>query len=188
MNGVGISQIDNGGINLWVGCGISVYSFSKINLFEYIRQLPNDSNDVIHVETDGIYFDARLLQELKTNVENYNAEYRGIAFGSELGNIKIEHESQNESYWLGKKFYFLEDHGDVIRIKGVPVSTIDDHGNKVTLVDKSLYEQVYAWKPGDEPIKKEFKTLRKNLFGKTMISAHTMSRSITPRMAYSVYN
>ena len=186
INGVGITEERNDKINLWVGTGVSIYSYSKQNLFEYIRLLPNDSNDVIHIETDGIYFDARLMSEFEKNVTEYDGDYP-IALGSNLGNIKIEHVSQGSSYWLGKKFYYMYDHGDVIRIKGIPMTTIDDHGNRVTLVNKSLYEQVYVWKPGNKPIKREFKTLRKNFFGQTMISSHTMSRTITPRMTYNVY-
>lgn len=194
INGVGVEQEDNDQINLWVGTGVMIYSYSKRNLFEYIRMLPNDANDVIHIETDGIYFDARLMSKFEKNLANYKGEYP-IAMGNELGHIKVEHISQGESYWLGKKFYYMYDKGDVIRIKGIPVKTIDDWGNKVDIVTKELYEQVYNWKPiKDEkgkvvnPIKRSFKTLRKQLWGQTQISSHTMSRTITPRMTYQVYN
>ena len=30
-----------------------------------------------------------------------------ISFGDELGNIKWEHESEGDSYFLGKKFYYI---------------------------------------------------------------------------------
>ena len=187
LNGTSIAQEENNEINLWVGCGVMVYSYSKRNLFEYIRHLPNNSDDVIHVETDGIYFDAGKIESLKCNINEYKGEYP-VAIGGKLGNIKIEHISQGVSYWLGKKFYYMYDDEDIMKIKGIPLTTIDSYGNRVKLVDKQLYENVFNWKDGDLPIMKHFSTLRKQLWGRTMISSHYMSRTITPNMKYKTYS
>jgi len=187
LNGTGVKQDNNDDTNIWVGCGVMVYSYSKRNLFEYIRLLPKDSSDVIHVETDGIYFDSRLLPDFEKNISNYDGSYP-INLGGELGNVKIEHISQGESYWLGKKFYYMYDKEDIMKIKGIPINTIDNHGNKIKLIDKSLYEEVYNWRNGDKPITRKFKTLRKQLFGNTQISSHEMERTITPNMKFKYYN
>ena len=55
--------------NDWITCGIMVYSYSKRLLFEYIKCLPNNSDDVIHIETDGIYFSTRHLEAFTENLE-----------------------------------------------------------------------------------------------------------------------
>ena len=108
--------------------------------------------------------------------------------GDALGSVKREHTSTGESYWLGKKFYYLYDGVDVMRIKGVPLKTIDSQGNEVTVVDRALYERVYAYRCGvDEPVKASFATLVKTMFGKVGISSAQMTRTITPRMEYREY-
>ena len=110
--------------------------------------------------------------------------------GDSLGSVKREHESTGESYWLGKKFYYMYDKGDVIRIKGIPVKTIDLHGNDIQVVDRSLYERVYYThrKGVDEPITASFATLVKSVFGKVGISSMQMTRTITPKMQYREYH
>ena len=79
--------------NLWVNAGCMVYSYSKRLLFEYIHCLPNN-DDIIHIETDGLYFPTKYKEYFTEHVNNYvdlRDEYP-IAFGDELGNIKWEHE------------------------------------------------------------------------------------------------
>jgi len=122
-------------MNVWVGAGVMVYSYSKRNLWEYIRLLPNQSDDIIHIETDGIYFPTKHREYLGEQVKKYKGEYP-IAFGEELGNVKDEHESVGPSYWLGKKFYYMncKNEGDVLKIKGVPLKTIDKEGNEVKII------------------------------------------------------
>ena len=46
-----------------------VYSYSKRLLFEYIRCLPEDSNSVIHIETDEIYYDTRDKEKFDNNLK-----------------------------------------------------------------------------------------------------------------------
>jgi hypothetical protein len=175
-------------VNDWITCGIMVYSYSKRLLFEYIKCLPDKSNDVIHIETDGIYFSTRHLETFTNNLNKYKGEYP-CKFGEHLGNLKIEkttHEGQ-VAYFLGKKFYCITmpDNKHIMRIKGIPQSTIDDYGNKIQLVDKELYEDIYDGKTRQ----KEFQTLRKALFTiKTHISAHTIKRTIRPNQPYHFYN
>jgi hypothetical protein len=184
INGISFKKdVDEDNKNYWVGCGVMVYSYSKRLLFEYIRQLPNDSDDIIHVETDGIYFPTKYSKTFEKNVKQYKGDYP-VAIGDGLGNVKPEHVSSGDSYWLGKKFYYMDDNGeDVYRIKGIPKKTIDKYGNDVVLVNKKLYEDVYN---GNE-VKKEFYTLTKTLFGKTQITSHKSSRTIKPNMEYKEY-
>ena len=60
MNGTGVNKVFNTDkYNDWIIAGVMVYSYSKRLLFEYIRCLPEDSDSVIHIETDGVYFDTR---------------------------------------------------------------------------------------------------------------------------------
>ena len=109
LNGVGMTRdFHTEKINDWITCGIMVYSYSKRLLFEYINCLPDKSNDVIHIETDGIYFSTRHLETFSKNLNNYSGDYP-CKFGEELGNLKIEkttYEGQ-VAYFLGKKFYCI---------------------------------------------------------------------------------
>lgn len=195
IDGVGFNKIkDDINLNLWVSAGVMVYSYSKRLLFEYINALPEKANSVIHVETDGIYFPTKFYSHFEKEIKNYSGDYECV-IGDCLGSVKQEHTSTGESYWLGKKFYYLYDAGDVIRIKGIPAKTIDKFGNEIKLVDKAFYEQVYNWKPVTDsngncinPITKKFSTLVKSVFGTTGISSMEMIRTITPQMKYHEYN
>ena len=184
-------------INDWIVAGLMVYSYSKRLLFEYIKCLPNNSDDVIHIETDGIYFSTRCLEQFTKNLNNYEGEYP-CKFGEDMGNLKIEkttHQGQ-VAYFLGKKFYnitmndeYLSKERDdkdksIYRIKGIPQSTIDKEGNKVYLVNTQLYEDVYNGKE----ITRSFSTLKKSLFTEhTNISTHILTRRIRPNCKYNIY-
>ena len=191
MNGVGIEkEFNEGKYNDWLVAGIMVYSYSKRLLFEYIRCLPENSNSVIHIETDGVYFDMRDKETFDDNLNNYknSDEFPCVKYGDELGNLDYEIKkasSQDEpAYFLGKKFYCITGKKNTYKIKGIPQNTIDDEGNKISLVDVSLYEEVYA----GNIIKRSFKTLKRNLFGdKTQISCHNASRSVNPNCEYKLY-
>ena len=87
-----------------------VYSYSKRLLFEYIRHIPND---IVHVETDGIYFNAKdfprfysAIAEYKQPVHLKDGVYP-VAFGNKIGNIKLEHISE------GRKVYEKVDDEDL---------------------------------------------------------------------------
>lgn len=188
MNNMGVEkQFHEDKINDWIIAGVMVYSYSKRLLFEYINMLPNKSNDVIHVETDGIYFSTKHYEEFKKNVSNYKGDFKNIGFGNELGNIKMEYNTHhNNNYFLGKKFYCIEKDTDkfTYKIKGIPCNTISDDGSKVNLVDLQLYKDIYDGKT----VSKEFKCLKKKLYGeKTIIMSYNMSRKISPNMEYKEY-
>lgn len=188
LNGVGVSkEFHEDKINDWITCGIMVYSYSKRLLFEYIKCLPDKSNDVIHIETDGIYFSTRHLEAFTKNLDNYEGDFP-CKFGENLGNLKIEKTTFDGqvAYFLGKKFYCITmpDGKNIMRIKGIPQSTIDEYGRKIQLVDTELYEDVYAGKSRT----KEFQTLRKALFTQqTHISSHVIKRTINPNQKYSYF-
>jgi hypothetical protein len=206
LNGVGVSKNHNDDkINDWIVAGIMVYSYSKRLLFEYIKCLPNNSDDVIHIETDGIYFSTQLLDEFSKNLKNYKGDYP-CKFGEDLGNIKLEKSTgvSQVSYFLGKKFYCItiddkyktmtrkeikQIEGDkernIYRIKGIQQKTINKDGSDKWLVDVSLYETVFA----GNNVKKTFQTLKKSLFCEhTRITAYEMTREITSdKKNYNLY-
>jgi hypothetical protein len=188
INGVQCEKVVNMGFNMWVACGCMVYSYSKRLLFEYINCLPNKSNSVIHVETDGIYFSTKDKINALENIDNYDGKFECIKLGDNLGNVKIEKSTDagQVAYFLGKKFYAIFDNkGDTFRIKGIPQNTIDDAGNKINLVDRKLYETIYSGKTDT----KTFKTMRKSLYNeKTQISSHEITRTIKPNGIYREFN
>tara|TARA_B110000285_G_scaffold204042_1_gene240682 strand:- start:355 stop:1689 length:1335 start_codon:yes stop_codon:yes gene_type:complete len=198
LNGQGVTRNYNDDkINDWIVAGVMVYSYSKRLLFEYIKCLPNNSDDVIHIETDGIYFSTEKLPAFTENLKNYKGDYP-CKFGEDLGNLKIEKSTAKGqvSYFLGKKFYNItlndnyltkpRDEGDdnIYRVKGIPQKTIAKDGSPIYLVDTKLYEEVYSGKA----IMKSFQTLKKNLFSnETSISTFTMTRTVRGCGNYKLY-
>lgn len=193
LNGVGVcKEFNTDKFNEWIIAGVMVYSYSKRLLFEYIRCLPENSNSVIHIETDGIYYDTRDKEKFEENLKNYNGEYKAIEFGDELGNVKIEVNTQagNEDYFLGKKFYLISNAEfdkkenklvDKIKIKGIPKTYINDAGDKIKLVDRDLFEKVYS----GEKVEKKFNTLKRDLFSSnTKIMMYEAKRTINPIKGY----
>lgn len=199
LNGEAVTQkFDAAKFNDWIVAGIMVYSYSKRLLFEYIKCLPNNSDDVIHVETDGIYFSTALLPTFEKKLEDYKGEYP-CKLGKDLGNLKIEKTTQKGqvAYFLGKKFYNITFNNDylteprddkdksIYRIKGIPQKTIETDGTPKFLVNTQLYEDVYAGKA----VLKSFQTLKKNLFvTNSSIATLTMTRTIKPSGNYKLYN
>ena len=147
-----------------------VYSYSKRNLMEYINLLPDKADDVIHVETDSIYFDRRLGDEFKYNITQYKGDYP-VKIGNELGNVKQEKDEEGVCHFLGKKFYQI---GKTFKVKGIPMKTITEDGTFTNLIDKSIFERVYS----GESIRVEYTTLQKNLYGRTYVSTHKCHRTI----------
>ena len=157
-------------LNQYMGCGVMIYSYSKRLLFEYINLLPNQSEDVIHVETDSVYFNRAHGEEFKDNVETYKGSYP-VKIGDCLGNVKQEKDEEGECHFLGKKFYQI---GDIFKIKGIPMRTITEDGTFINIVNQSIFERVYA----GENVRVEYTTLKKTLYGKTYVSSHQCHRTI----------
>ena len=181
---------NEGKINEWINAGVMVYSYSKRNLWDYINCLPNKADDVIHVETDGLYFGLPNKQLFIDNLEKLN--HSMIKMGSELGNIEEDVATNDESFWEGKKDYFIGDeyykpdgHIDYnktkIRFKGTPKTTIDDEGNTIDVLDKQFFIDRYNGKT----VKKTFKTISKQLYdtkqtNNLSLAGFNMSRKSTP--------
>lgn len=187
LNGVGVEKVFNEGkYNDWLITGIMVYSYSKRLLFEYINCLPRKANNVIHVETDGIYAPLCDIDGFTDNVNKYSGDYP-CKFGDELGNIKVEHTSniKDEAHFLGKKFYdFCEGDEWISRVKGIVKKTINADGSTKIVVDKDFYVRVAR----GEDVLSEFATLNKKLMGKDIkISAHNMTRTTRPSGKYHTY-
>ena len=179
INGIGFDrEKTEKQFNYWVGAGVMVYSYSKRLLWEYVRMMPNESDDIIHIETDGIYFPSKHRTHLEKQIENYQGKYP-VALGDQLGNVKYEHQSQGASYWLGKKFYYMNciNEGDVLKIKGVPLKTIDEYGTEVKLITPKSYADYY----NGECISASFSTIYKNVFGRIELSQMKMTRVLDPK-------
>lgn len=167
--------------NQYITAGVMTYSYSKRLLFEYIKCLPNDSDDVIHVETDSIYFKSKNKDEFFKNIQEYDGKYP-VALGPKLGNVKIEKDKIKDTYFLGKKFYYISD--DTMKIKGIPGKTITNDGTEVKLINKQLYIDIYKGKE----VTKTFKTMKKQLFSdQIFISSYEMTRTIKPNCDYYEY-
>jgi len=184
INGVNYSvEVNKNPFNTWVVAGVMIYSYSKRLLFEYINMLPNKSDDVIHVETDSIYFPKNCDASLNKGLENYSGEYP-CAFGNALGNIKIEKDTNDVCYFLGKKTYYIA--GNCI-YKGIPSKTISEDGTVIKNLNIGMYECVYNHKLGDEPITIKYSTLVRTLFGKTKVSQHWQTRTLNSSYDYSEF-
>jgi hypothetical protein len=200
VNGVKVAKVDDVegarkglllDLNVWVGAGVCVYSYSKILLWKYINLLPRQSEDVIHVETDGIYFPTRCLATFKANLCSLPHDPAfPLAIGDALGNVKVEYESVGPSYWLGKKFYALKhvkggETCEVMRLRGVVPKTIAEDGSSVKVVKWSIYERVYQ----RETVSVDFATLTKAFYGgKVHIQAHRTQREVRPMCVYGSYS
>lgn len=183
--------------NALVVAGVMVYSYSKRLLFEYINMLPNKADDIIHIETDGMYFSTALKEEFEKNLAAYKGEFP-CKYGNELGNVKMEKSTPKGqvAYFLGKKFYNITVNDDyltgardakdknIYRMKGIPNTTLNDDGSIKYLVDTKMYEDVYQ----GNVVVKSFGTLKKQLLGRQLsICTLHMSRSIKPSGKYKLY-
>lgn len=182
LNGVSIEKTFNTEkYNSWIVAGLMVYSYSKRLLFEYIHCLPQKHDSVIHVETDGIYFDTRDLETFESNLKNYSGELPCVKFGSELGNLKIEKTTHagDIAYFLGKKTYCitLPSGKNIYRCKGMPTKALDINGNEKELISLDFYDGLYQGYAQT----RSWSALKKELFRQqTRISAFEMRRTINP--------
>lgn len=187
LNGVYIEKEANGSFNDWIVSGVMIYSYSKRLLFEYINCLPNKSDDVIHVETDGIYFSTVHKQSFLNNLSNYQGDYKEVMMGNALGNLDCEKTTQagQVAYFLGKKFYCITtDKEPIFKIKGVPQKTINDDGSEKVLVNLKAYDDIYNGKT----VNFEFKTIKRSLYcDNTSLRGFTMSRNIKPMGVYKQF-
>ena len=180
---IGIEEEGEARENDWLICGVRVYSWSKELLFSYINCLPKGSDDVINVETDSIYFHKRNEKVFIENLEKMDHDI--IKIGNNLGNIKKEKEVLSPSYFIRKKVYKCGDDYKDMKCKGIPSKTIDDYGNPIELFSEDMYKKLAN---GEEQTF-TYKTLKKNLFGKTEITSHTSNKTITPlnKSIYKIY-
>ena len=172
---------------------------SKRLLWEYVLCLPNGADDVILVETDGLYFGLPHKEAFIKNVEALNDPI--IKIGEELGNVENEISEEKEGFVLGKKDYLF---GDIkyfedgmtnwddtkLRCKGFRKSTIDDDGTKKDILDKQFFIDRYM----GETISKTWKAIDKNLFGSRKklslsLAGYDMTRQSVPHniKSYKVY-
>lgn len=183
INGVTYRMERKDNLNNWVTAGVMVYSYSKRLLFEYIRQMPNNSDDVIHVETDSIYFPIVCEKTFNENIDNYDGDYP-VKYGNELGNIKVEKRDNDVCYFLNKKVYTI---GGNYIWKGIPKRTLLDDGTEHKILTKEMYEKVFNHKKGDNPITAEYMTMSRTLWGQTRITGHRQVRTLNSTYDYNTY-
>lgn len=183
INGVSYLVEKKENLNNWIVAGVMVYSYSKRLLFEYIINMPNNSDDIIHVETDSMYFPISCEKEFNSNIEKYDGQYP-VKYGNELGNIKVEKRDTDTCYFLNKKVYTI---GGNYIWKGIPKRTLLEDGTEHKILDKNMYERVYKHKQGDAPITAEFMTMSRQLFGQTKISGHRQIRTLNSTYDYQEY-
>jgi hypothetical protein len=183
INGVSYLVDVKENLNNWITAGVMVYSYSKRLLFEYIRNMPNNSDDIIHVETDSMYFPISCEKVFNENIKNYDGQYP-VKYGNELGNIKVEKRDNDVCYFLNKKVYTI---GGNYIWKGIPKRTLLEDGTEHIILDKSIYESVYNHKRGDMTIIAEYMTMNRQLFGQTKISGHRQIRTLNSTYDYQEY-
>lgn len=186
LNGYDLYEREAPKLNSFLPTGLSIYSYSKVLLREYVECLPNGSDNMIHAETDGFMFRNDYLCHFKEQVETYKdripkgdvRETLPIAFGKALGNIGVACISDDRpSYFLGKKNYLMSaaDKGaDLIRLKGIPQKSINEDGSDRKLVSRQDYENMFDGKQ----VKFTFPTLLKTTKQQVCVSSHMVTRSI----------
>ena len=123
--GKGYTTEKRADLNNMLVVGSQCLSMSKIIIDQYMKCMPIGS-EPFHIETDGFYFEAKYLEEFKSNVENTEVYMtrimkgftesknapRFFGFNKELGGIKSEGKSLegHASYTNGKKLYYLAKH------------------------------------------------------------------------------
>lgn len=170
---------DDNLVNNLLVSGVCIYEYSKIMLFEYIDCMPG--HDIIHTETDSLYFESKYLDTVINNINNYKGELSEISYGNnELGGVKLEHNSKpgEIAYFIGKKIYMIKENGEyTFRCKGVPIKTFDADGTEKQIITESFYENLYNGVP--QTI--SFKSMKRKLFGKEIdVGGYEMTRTINP--------
>ena len=187
LNKMNVKKVTQHKINEWIMTAPCLYDYSKMILFDYINCLPNKEADVIHVETDGVYFRTDCLSTFTENLSNSTSM---IKMGDALGNLKIEKTTQahNVAWFIGKKNYCIttdkgakyfalpdEDKANIFKVKGVPQFNMNADGSKSRIVDISFYNEL--WNGIDQSM--TFTTLKKNLFkAESTIGVFEMTRTV----------
>ena len=176
--------------NHWLTCGLMMYSYSKFLLFDYIRCLPLKGDSVIQIETDGIYAPFRDFAEFRHNLQNEDGPFADSMKlnGKELGNLVLEHVSDNDAIFLGKKKYCFHCEMEkefVMRMLGVPGQTYDDDGKIVDLVTPSVYENVFNGK--NQTL--EYMSIRKTMENMPELTGFKQKRTIYANaLLYKTYH
>lgn len=176
-------------MNYWLTCGLMMYGYSKMLLFDYIRCLPNKSNSVIQIETDGIYAPFRDFPEFRQNLMANDGKFAESMRlnGKELGNLVLEHISDDHAIFLGKKKYCFHcemEEKYIMRMLGVPSQTYTEEGTKIDLVTPEVYQKVFAGI--DQRL--EFMSIRKTMEDMPELVGFKQKRTIyANKILYNVY-
>lgn len=165
--------------NFWLICGLMMYSYSKMLLFDYIQCFPKKSDSIIQIETDGLYASLSDFPDFRYNLQHTESDFLNSMKldGEELGNLKLEHVSSGDAIFLGKKKYFFYceiEKEDIMRMLGIPKITIDENGSDKVLLTPQVYEEVFSGK--DVPMR--FSTIRKSIEGVPELVGYYTTRTV----------
>ncbi len=167
--------------------GIMIYSYSKRLLFEYINLLPNKSNDIIHVETDSIYFKNKFKNDFLNNMNKYNGIYP-VNIGDNLGNICQETHNK-KAIFIGKKCYYLENEFNgnnnkilMMKCKGISKTTIDKYGTTKNIITTELFEKLAIGKS----VTTQTNNLKRVLDGNTRIDNINSHKIVRPNNDFRI--
>lgn len=140
-----VFRIPNDSENPLLTCGVSVYSYSKMLLYEFIESLPQKDSSVIAIETDGVYFSGskdHVVQNMngRQTIIPSTQNIFPVSEGKHLGGIEFEVESTETSVFLFKKGYMIPV-GDKEKMvmKGMPQSYVENDGSIQQMVTPELY-------------------------------------------------
>ena len=179
-------------LNPYILLGVMIYSYSKRLLFEYINKLPNKSADVLGCETDSIFIYTKHLEHLKNHCtqtkDNWQMVEYPTYFGQELGCLDLEFSTNNASYLLNKKCYYMpylknEEQMEKLRYKGLPSKTIDKHGNTKQILNKEFYEELYT----KRKITRSYQSVYKSSKNQIQIGTISQPKTINAQMIYNEY-
>lgn len=154
--------------------GLMVYSQSRIIMFDYMDLFEGGVHDIIHVETDSLYFEkSKLAYALEKMKAHPNPVYR---IGEELGNMAFDKDN-DEGIFLTKKTYALKGKTmseDKVVWKGCSKKTINENGTSVNLL---AYSDIVELSKGNV-VEKTISSFKREFFDKAgpQLKAHFITR------------
>ena len=100
------------------------------------------------------------------------------------GVTKKEIDTPEPAWYLGKKVYCVHDGTKYKHVcRGIPATTIDEHGTRTALMDTSIYERVFK----GESVQREYASMKRSLKGTAGIEIMRQVRTINPSGEYKTY-
>lgn len=156
------NTLNNGSNNVNIAVASSITAYARIHMSQFKN---NDNYKLFYTDTDSIYINKQLPNELVSNIE--------------LGKMKLEHVIDKAIFLAPKVYGFMTKDQEIIKIKGLKQETI----NKLSLC--SLEELLYKNVSIDLNQEKWFKNYRE---GTITIKEQLYNLKITDNKRILVYN